>query len=269
MAFPDKNPTLGSGELYFAPFAANTRVPASGQEYFGNTTEINLTTESETLDHFDTDHGTRSKDDSVLLEKNLSGTFVTDHISPANLGKWFTGPNTVVTQASATATAETFTAVRKGGRYQIGRTTNNPSGLRGLANLEAVKVDTPTNVPLVVGTDITFDPDTGGYTLLVGGSVVAADGSDDVIVTYDTTATSYNRIVSGSDANLEGEMFYKSFNAKGAKFDYYFPYVQLAPDGDFALKGDDWQAISFTFQALKRDNSTEAVYTNGRPGVAV
>ena len=269
MAFPDKNPTLGSGELYFAPFGPNTRVPASGQEYFGNTTEINLATESETLDHFDTDHGTRTKDDSVLLEKNLSGSFITDHISPANISKWFTGPNSVVTQVSATATAQTFTDVRKGGRYQIGVTTNNPSGLRGLANMAAVKVNTPSNVNLVVNIDIKFDAETGSFTVLPGSLLIAADGTDDVIVTYDTLATTYNRIISGSDANLEGEMFYKSYNAKGVKFDYYFPYVQLAPDGDYALKGDDWQQLGFTFQALQRDNSTAAVYTNGRPGVAV
>lgn len=268
MAFPDKNPTLGSGELYFAPFAPTTRVPLHGQEYFGNTTEINLATESETLDHFDTDHGTRTKDDSALLEKNLSGSFVTDQISPANLSKWFTGPSSVVSQTAAAATAETFLGVRPGGRYQIGRTTNNPSGLRGLANMLAVKVGTP-NVNLIVNVDIRYDTETGSFTILPGSLLVAADGSDDVIVTYDVLAVSYNRVISGSEANLEGEMFYKSFNAKGVKFDYYFPYVQLAPDGDFALKGDDWQAISFTFQALQRDNSTAAVYTNGRPGVAV
>ena len=37
--FPDKNYVLGSGELFFAPFAPGTRVPAEGQGYFGNTTD--------------------------------------------------------------------------------------------------------------------------------------------------------------------------------------------------------------------------------------
>ena len=131
MAFPDKNYVLGSGELYFAPFAPGTRVPLAGQEYFGNTTEVNLTVESEMLDHYDTDHGIRQKDDSVLLEKNMSGSFITDHISPKNIAKWFTGTSSVVTQVSALASAETFDSVVPGGRYQIGRSPTNPSGLRG------------------------------------------------------------------------------------------------------------------------------------------
>ena len=268
MAFPDKNYVLGSGELYFAPFAANSRVPSGGQEYFGNTTEINLTVESEMLDHYDTDHGIRSKDDSVLLEKNMSGSFITDNISPGNISKWFTGQASVVTQASALATAETFSSAKRGTRYQLGRSTQNPSGLRGLTNMSAVMTATPTNVTLVEGKDIRFDPDTGSFTILPT-SLVVADDTEEVVVTYDVSATSYNRIVAGSEANLEGELFYKAINGKGLNFDYYFPYVQLAPDGDYALKGDDWQQLGFTFQALQRDNDTAVVYTNGRAGVGV
>lgn len=266
--FPDKNYVLGSGELYFAPFAPNTRVPAAGQEYFGNTTEINLTVESELLDHYDTDHGIRQKDDSVLLEKNMSGSFITDHISPGNIAKWFTGQASIVTQASATATAQTFTAVKRGVRYQLGVSTQNPSGLRGLTNLSAVMTATPSNIPLVADTDIKYDPDTGSFMILPS-SLVVTDDTEEVVVTYDTTATTYNRIVAGSEANLEGELFYKAINGKGLNFDYYFPYVQLAPDGDYALKGDDWQQLGFSFQALQRDNSTAVVYTNGRAGVGV
>lgn len=267
MAFPDKNYVLGSGELYFAPFAPGTRVPATGQEYFGNTTEINLETESEMLDHYDTDHGIRFKDDSVLLEKNMSGSFITDHISPKNIAKWFTGTSSVVTQVSALASAETFDSVVPGGRYQIGRSPTNPSGLRGLTNISATT--SPGSTPLVENTDIRYDLETGSFTILPGSLLVPDDGSVGVILTYDVSATSYNRIVAGSEANLEGELFYKAINGKGLNFDYYFPYVQLAPDGDYALKGDDWQQLGFTFQALKRDDATAVSYTNGRPGVGV
>lgn len=263
MAFPDKNYVLGSGELYFAPFAPNTRVPAEGQGYFGNTTEINLNVESEVLDHYDTDHGIRSKDDSVLLEKNMSGSFITDHISPSNISKWFTGTQSVVTQVSATAQTMTIPAVRLGTRYQLGVSPSNPSGVRGISNGVAA-IDSKT---LVDGIDYRFDNETGGFIMLANG-LVAEDG-DTVTLTFDVAATSYNRITSGTEANLEGELFYKAINGKGLNFDYYFPYVQLAPDGDYALKGDDWQQLGFTFQALQRDNNTAVVYTNGRPGVGI
>jgi len=264
--FPDKNYVLGSGELFFAPFAPGTRVPAEGQGYFGNTTEINLSVESDTLDHFDTDHGIRTKDDSVLLEKNMSGSFVTDQISPANLAKWFTGEASVVTQASATTQTLLVEGVKLGTRYQLGVSPSNPSGVRGVTNVSAVKEGSP-DVNLVLNTDFKVDAETGGFILLAGATAIA-DG-DDMTVTFDISATTYNRVVSSSEARLEGELFYRSYNGKGQQMDYYFPYVQLAPDGDFALKGDDWQQLGFTFQALQRDTTTQVVYTNGRPGMAV
>lgn len=263
--FPDKNYTLGSGELYFQPFIPGTRTPAGGQMYFGNTPEFNLGVESETLDHFDADHGIRQKDDAVLLEKNLTGSFITDHISPENLAKWFTGSASVVTQVLAADEEETFTDVIRNRRYQLGVSTANPSGLRGLTTMSAVVGATP----LVEGVDIRFDGDTGSFTILAGSTVVTDDGTSDVVVTYTVPAVSYNRIVAGTEARLEGELFFKAFNGKGVQFDYFMPYVQLAPDGDYALKGDDWQQLGFTVEALQRDNDTAVIYTNGRAGVGV
>ncbi len=266
MAFPDKNYVLGSGELYFAPFAPNTRVPAEGQGYFGNTTEINLSVESEVLDHYDTDHGIRSKDDSVLLEKNMSGSFITDHISPSNLAKWFTGQANIVTQTAATAQTETIVAAKRGRRYQLGVSPASPSGLRGLDNMTATLSGGGT--ALVENVDVRFDRETGSV-MVMPSSLVVTDDEQDIVVTYDVTEAQYNRITSGNEANLEGELFYKAINGKGLNFDYYFPYVQLSPDGDYALKGDDWQQLGFTFQALQRDSNTAIVYTNGRAGVGV
>ena len=264
--FPDKNYTLGRGELYFAPFIPGTTTPAGPQEYFGNTTEINLTSESEMLDHYDSDHGIRTKDDSVQLELNRTGTFITDHISPKNLAKWFAGVAQKVTQVLATAQTFAIVDVQRGGRYQIGVTVGNPSGLRGLSAVSAVKEGSP-DVTLVVNVDYTIDVETGGFVVL-DTSAVVADG-DDVTVTYTADAISYNQIKSGSVGSLDGQLFYKSFNPRGAKFDYFFPKVTLSPDGDMALKGDDWQTLPFTFEALKLDDETEVVYTNGRPGVFV
>jgi len=265
--FPDKNYVLGSGELYFAAFAPGTRVPAEGQAYFGNSTEFNLSVESDTLDHFDTDHGVRTKDDSVLLEKNMSGAMVVDHISPANVAKWLTGFAAVATQAAATASTLNVAEVKLGTRYQLGVSPSNPSGVRGVTNVTAVKEDTPTDVNLVLGTDYKVDAETGGFVLLKTAANI--EDGDEMTITFDVSAVSFNRITTGNGATLEGELFYKSFNAKGQQLDYYFPYVQLAPDGDYALKGDDWQQLGFTVQVLQRDNDTAVAYANGRPGMGV
>lgn len=260
--FPEKNYTLGRGRLYFDRFSPGTRV-GTGQRYLGNTPELNLSSESESLDHFDSDNGVKQKDASVLLSLTRNGSFITDHISPENLALFFLGDASVVTQAAATAISDlSITDVKHGRRYQIGVTTAKPAGARGITNV-VVKVGATT---MTAGTDYTLDADTGGIIPLASGTI--AEG-DDLDITYDESATSYNRVVSGSSSTIEGALFYYGTNPEGEKFDYYWPYVTLKPDGDFALKGDEFQQIGFTFEALKRDDNTEVVYINGRPGSGV
>lgn len=270
MAFPNKNYTLCRGELYFGAFAPGTRVVAAGQEYIGNTTEINLTTETENLDHYDSDHGIRIKDDSIMLEKNTTGSYITDNITPSNLARMFLGASSVVSQASASAQAQTLNAVRKGRRYQLGISPTNPLGVRGVSGVTAsAKPAGGSSTPLVANVDFRVDAETGAILFLSSGLILTNDPDDEVVVTFDVDVAQFNLIVSGSQGQLEGELFYKSYNPKGVLFDYWFPYVQLRPDGDFSLKGDDWQAMPFTFEALKRDDDTEVVYTSGRPGLAL
>lgn len=267
MAFPDKNYSLGTGKVFFGMFTPGTKTVAKGgQRYLGNTPEFNLNSESESLDHFDADNGIRVKDDSVLLELTRAGSFITDHISPANLAMWFLGTDGVVEQAVLTDVDETITNANTGVRYQLGTSPSNPSGVRGLTSVTGVVGATP----LVEGTDYTVNLATGSVTFIPGGLIVVDAGTADPVMTYSAAATEYNQIITGSNAQVEGEMFFEATNTKGVRFDYLFPFVQLKPDGDFALKSnDEWQQLSFTFEALKKSDTVEVVYVNGRAGVGV
>lgn len=261
MPFPDKNYTLGRGRLYFDKFVQGTKTK-TGQRYFGNTTEIKLTSGSTSLDHFDSDAGIKQKDDSVLLELNRTGSFITDHISPANLALFFLGAEDIVSQTAATGATDSIVGVVLGQRYQIGSSAGVPAGVRDVSNV----VVTVSAVVKTLGTDYTLDADTGGIVPLASGTIAA--GATMGIV-YDKAVTSYNRVISAANAQIYGAMLYISNNPKGEKFDYYWPYVSLKPDGDFQLKGEDWQKVGFGFEALKLDDSTEVVYINGRPGSGI
>lgn len=261
MAFPDKNYTYGRYRIWFDKFAPGTK-NLTGQRYFGNTPELGTSSESETLEHLDSDNGIRVKDDSMLLEVNRKGSFTTDHISPQNLALFFLGDASIVTQASAVGLTYTISNVILGCRYQIGQTPSVPAGVRGLTNV-VVKVAAVTKA---LGTDYTLDADTGGVIPLVGGSIIAGDA---LSVTYDTTATSYNRVVTASTAEIQGAMFLESTSPKGEKMDYYLPFVSIKPSGDFNLKSDEWQTLPFEFDILKLSDTVEAVYINGRPGSGI
>jgi len=253
------NQTLGRGRLYFDKFTTGTQV-GTGERYFGNTTEVSLTSESSNLDHYSADAGVKVKDKSVQLELNRSATFITDNISPENLALFFLGAESSVTQTLLTTQTETFTAVKKGYFYQIGKTTNRPQGLGGLTN---VVVSGPSGTPVyTAGTDYVINLDTGHLEILEAGTIANAAN---VEVDYDIRAATFSRIITASEGTIEGALRYISDNPEGDNFSFFWPDVKITPNGDFALKGDDWQTIPFNVEILKKNDATEACYITGRP----
>lgn len=257
MAFPEKNYTLGRGRLYFDAFASDGST-LTGQRYIGNTPELNLTSESESLEHFDSDAGIKVKDKSVLLSLSRSGTFITDQISPENLAAFFLGESEIVDVAAATGQTYTINDVVLNRRYQVGQSDSVPAGVRNIGTV-VVKVGVTTKT---LNTDYTLDAETGGVFILGTGTIAAGA---DVIVEYVVAEHSYNRIITGASAEIKGAMLFVSTNPEGEKFDYYWPSVNLKPDGDFALKGDEFQQIGFSFEIVKKSDSVEAQYISGRP----
>lgn len=268
MAF-ENNYTLGRGEIYFARRDPNGRL--GGERYLGNTPEFNTNFESETLDHFSSDRGIREKDASVILQINRTGSLITDNISPANVALFFFGSEAALTIAQATVADEqvgiTDIGVEKGMFYQLGATPNNPSGARGLiypgsaGTAFALKKGAST---LVAGTDYVVNAELGRVEILEGSSTVQ-DG-DVLTATYTVAASTRSRIISGSSP-VEGALRFIAQNPTGKNIDYYMPSVKLSPNGDYALKSDEWQQIPFNVEILKPEGS-EAVYADGRAVVA-
>lgn len=268
MDFNPKNYTVARGELHFQPFLEGTReLDPAGARYIGNTPEITLSTDTETLDHYDADHGLREKDDSVVLEKNVTGTFSADDINMENLAMLFLGTAGTVSQTAQTGATESFTGVKKGRSFQLGVTAANPSGVRGVSNVtvNATLGGVGPAVPLVADVDFRFEADSGRVILLRNGNKLTDDPDDAIEIEYDVTAVQYLQAISG-DRQIQGRLQYVAYNTKGEKIDQVYPYVNIRPDGDYTLGGDDWQVMNFAFDALKLDSTTAVVYTNGRPG---
>lgn len=117
-----------------------------------------------------------------------------------------------------------------------------------------------TSAEFTIDTDYKINFDTGRLTILESGTIVEGD---DVEITYTAVSNSRDRVLSGNKA-VEGALMYEANNPKGKNFDYYMGYVQISPNGDYAMKGDEWQTIPFNLQILKPDNSA-AILMDGRP----
>ena len=250
---------LGRGKVYFSRFTDTTNLVPSGYRYIGNTPEFSMTIEAETLDHYSSDGGIRQKDDSVAVDVTRTGQMVCDNIVTENIALFFFGEASTVTQAAvSTDQNETIQDVIQGSAYIVGRTASNPVGIRGLKSAGlVVKVGATTKT---LGTDYTVDTATGMITIVSGGGITTGD---DIIVTYQVNSSTQAAVVSGSTM-IEGSLLFIADNPKGDNLDYVLPWVKVSPNGDFSLKGEDWQQIPFKLEILKPPSS-EAILMRGRP----
>ena len=260
-----ENYTLGRGELHFDKFAPGT-FNKTGERYLGNTPELNRSTESENLDHYNSDRGIRVKDKSIVLEKNDSGSFIADEISDENIALWFLGDVGVVAQTAAASIVQVIPAsqLKQGTYIQLGESQANPTGHRNVTVATVTDGATPTPAAYTVLDDYTVDAELGRLFIAPGGGI---DGTEPITVTYATAASTRTQVVVGDGTTIEGALRFISYNPTGPRRDYYWPYVQLRADGDFAMKGDEWQQLSFAFDILKRDGYSSE-YIDGRPTVA-
>lgn len=252
MAGPNKDYTIGKGRLYFDQFAPGTTT-GMGERYFGNTPELTNSAETETLDHYDADQGLNVKDESITTENNLSGSFVTDHISPENIALWYSGSTAPITQVAATAQTDTIANVMRGRSYQLGVTEATPTGARHVNNVVVKK-----GGAAVANPDTNFEIDLDKGRVFVESDAADVADNDTLTIEYDIRPSSRTVIVGKGD-EIRGSLRFLSANPVGSQKDYWWPYVKITPNGDFALKGSEWMQLGFSFEVLKLSGK-ERVY---------
>jgi hypothetical protein len=228
------NYVIGRGRLYFDRFDAAGE--STGFRYLGNTPSISVTKDSQTLDHYDSDSGLKVKDKSVTLQEDVRLSFETDNISPENLALWFAGSTGAgATTAAATDATHAVDDVVVGVSYYVGR--ENISGVAVAPAGGGTAVDASKYVVDAAGGMITFTGDD-----LAG---------DDLVVTYDAEAVTSTGTIIDSGSTVFGALRYVSDNPVGANQVMNYPYVKLTPNGDYQLKGDEWQKLSFNVEILR------------------
>jgi hypothetical protein len=254
---------LGRGKIYFERFATNAKIGNGAERYLGNTPSFSTSRSDENLDHFDSDEGLKQKDIVVTLQSTQTGTVQFDSISKENIALLFSGDASVVTQtATGTTPVSETRKLTPGTSLQIGLDATHPLGVRGLSE---VTVKTTGGTPTTVSATGNFvvHLDTGRIDVVDAPAETTIDGMTDFTIEYKLAAGTFDQVISAGQ-QVYGALRFVSANAYGPQRDYYFPYVKLTPNGDFSLKGDDWQKGEFALEILKRDDTTERVYVAGR-----
>ena len=245
------------GKVYFDQFAEGT-TNIQGERYLGNTPEFKLNVEGKSVPHYTSDYSVKAQDGTALIELNRKGTMTTDNMNYDNIALFFVGTKSTVTQTLLSAQTQTR-ALKKGHYFQVGESDSNPAGYRNIDNF--VLKDAANTVTIAMSGNYTVDE-------ALGRIYVESDAPgivDDTTYTFnfDVAASSRTRVVS-ANTQIRGAMRVIADNASGENKDYYFPSVMLTSNGDLNLKGDEWQTAGFTVEVLKKSDTVEAVYIDGR-----
>jgi hypothetical protein len=247
---------IGRGRLFFERFEEGQTKPRGVERFFGNAPDLTTTQAVTKLDHYASTSGMKTKDKSAVISNDKTGTFSTDDISAENVATWFLGDGDEVISAAAVGVVSAYTAVPRGVWLQLGANDASPGGARKVLNV-VVKSGVAPGV-VVVGANYDLDLELG--RIYVHEDAPAFAAPLDLTVTFDTTAGVENMVIP-QGKQVFGALRFIADNAVGENKDHYWSYVELTPNGDYALIGDDWQKMSFNFEVLRPNGASGHVIT--------
>lgn len=250
---------LGAGYVYFEENDANGAL-GSGRRYVGDSPGLTITGSPEKLDVYDSDDPVAEKLLSMTTKVDRSGTLTLRDDSGENRAAFLMGAVQTVTQTATPVADEAHSAVQQGRYYQLGRSITNPSGVKGIGSVSVTgSGGTPT---YTVTTDYVVYADEGMIYIVPGGTI--ADDTN-IEVDYTPDANSREQVVSSGDGAQRGEMTYVENNTRGNNKVWTFPLVEIAPNGEAALKSRD-QVREYQFTvSLETRTGYEQAYCDGVP----
>lgn len=247
-----KDYVIGRGPIFFNKFAQGTETP-TGERYLGNSPSLTQTSTYQDLPHYTSDQEVRVMDDNFTLQTDRGGNFTLDNGSIENLGLMFGSDPVDETVAAATAQSEVLTDIKLGFWYQLGTSAASPDGVGRVDNV----VVTEGVTPATEADNYTLDADNGRIYILP--SAIDITDGDDLTVTYDIVA-SESALVIEEGHQVEGSLRFIATNPKGRNKNYFWPRVRVQPTGDFAIKGEQWQLMTFAFAVLTPSDGRRRVY---------
>ena len=257
-ALTSNNYVVGKGRVYIDRFVTD-RTPTGAFRYLGNTPSLEFQRTVTALDHFDSDNGTKIKDEAFDLEMNILGKLTCDNITSDNLAIFVGGANSgIVNQvASGTALTQTVTLSALDTYYKLGTSASAPLGISNAANVSVTSGATP----LVAGTDYSVDLANGLVHILPTSTVAVAGAT--LTITYNLAAAAVESVTE-LQQTIYGSLMFVATNPTGLYRDVMFPYCKISSDTAYALKGDTWQTMGFSFESLLLTPTTPRVIINKR-----
>lgn len=227
---------LGRGAIYLEDLTGNGFIHA------GNSPEVVVSVERETLEHFSSLEGLKDPDLQITLSQQLTLRMTLEAINGFNLAAFLAGQtSTFANSATIAGFAEytMITDVKLGRWYEI----VNASGVRcyniDSADLTLEKSGAP-DVLLVEGTDYELDLVLGLVFFKHDAVNIADDDEVDATLAADATAGTVDQVDALTAPPASRRVIFRQINANGDVVrEYEFFSVPLAAEGDLNLISEE------------------------------
>jgi hypothetical protein len=241
MLAPDtKNYLLGRGRVYFDRFDSGGL--STGWLDLGNCPDFSVNVSKDTLPHYSSRSGIRTKDLEALRELASSFQFSCEEFSKENLALAVMGEITASNQNSGSASDESVTV--KADRYV-------DLAYRKITSGTVVVTGSGGSPTYVEGTDYVIDYQEGMILAKSGGSI--ADGTT-VLVDYDYGALTQSIIKALKDSKVVGALKFVGDPDQGPDIVIELWKSNLMPSGDIGLISEEY--ANFQLQAEVQKDET-------------
>jgi hypothetical protein len=224
------NALLGRGKVFFDRLKTNPdgSFSRTGEFDLGNCNAFDLEPTAEVKELYESMDKNSELYARAVTRQTFKIKITGSEFSLFNVANNLMGNQDAVTTTVSTVTAQTLTANPQGGAwYGLGDNVRNVSAV-------TVKIDT---VALVLGTDYNVDLVNAMVQLIPGGAYLT---TDTLTVGYTTTAYTLNRVVIGSNPQIDAFIRFIGDPVKGPQFLGQFWHVQFTPTGSMGLISDDY-----------------------------
>jgi hypothetical protein len=228
------NALLGRGKVYADRLTINNdgSYSRTGEFDLGNCTAFDLEPAAEVKELYESMDAASELYARAVTRQTFKIKITGSEFALFNVANVLMGNQDAVTTTAAAVAGQTLTTTPKGGAwYGLG------DNVRGATAIVVQTVAAPL-VPLVAGTDYNVDPD-GDRIQLIAGSA-AYTSQDTLTVNYTTIVYTLNRVVMGSQPQIDMFIRFKGNPVKGPKLVGQFWHVQFTPSGTLGLIADDY-----------------------------
>lgn len=256
-----ENFVVPAGYVYFDREDSSGNL--TGERYIGQTPGFSISVSSpDAIDLYSSDGPIAELLSRVVTRVTRSAKMTTQNANADNVAAFLIGDVASGSTTAGSVTNEPIT-VKKGLWYQLGVSSTDPAGVRDVTSV--VITNAAGTTTYVAGTDYLIDLELARFQVIATGTIT--EGAI-VHVDYTKQARTWERIVSAATGAVFGAVRVISDNTTGLGRDWYFPRVQLAPDGELALKSRDaYQEIGWSMELQQRQVGSvkrAQVYVDGR-----